>query len=233
MDYYAGIDVSLEKSSVCVVDVDGKIVREAKVLSEPEALIAWFGGLGVGLAADRTGGGSVVAMALRGDEKRGLGGGVAGDAACARRLQGDAGQNRPQGCPRDCAIDAARLVPSGSLQIDVGSGGSRFADGAQIGPVQASRYRDEPARDIARLWPEGRGDKANPVRLPVEELVAGHPTLETVAKALLAAHEVLLRELKGFEKRVRTMARDDKRVRLLMSTPGVGRRGGADLCRGD
>jgi hypothetical protein len=37
MDYYAGIDVSLEQSSVCVVDATGKIVCEAKVASEPEA----------------------------------------------------------------------------------------------------------------------------------------------------------------------------------------------------
>ena len=39
MEYYAGIDVSLESSSICVVDVTGRIVREAKVASEPEALI--------------------------------------------------------------------------------------------------------------------------------------------------------------------------------------------------
>jgi hypothetical protein len=38
MEHYAGIDVSLEQSSVCVVDVQGKIVKEAKVGSEPEAL---------------------------------------------------------------------------------------------------------------------------------------------------------------------------------------------------
>jgi len=40
MNYYAGIDVSLEASSVCVIDANGKIVRESKVASEPEALIA-------------------------------------------------------------------------------------------------------------------------------------------------------------------------------------------------
>lgn len=47
MEQYAGIDVSLETSSVCVVDSSGKVVREAKVAGEPDALIAWFRGLDV------------------------------------------------------------------------------------------------------------------------------------------------------------------------------------------
>ena len=37
MEHYVGIGVSLELSSVCVVDGRGKIVKEAKVASEPEA----------------------------------------------------------------------------------------------------------------------------------------------------------------------------------------------------
>ena len=46
MEHHAGIDVSLELSSVCVVDARGKIVREAKVASEPDALVSFFKGLG-------------------------------------------------------------------------------------------------------------------------------------------------------------------------------------------
>ena len=37
MEHYAG---TLELSSVCIVDAQGKIVRETKVASEPEALVA-------------------------------------------------------------------------------------------------------------------------------------------------------------------------------------------------
>ena len=50
MEHYAGIDVSLESSSVCVVDASGRIVREAKVASEPAALIAWFREIGLAMA---------------------------------------------------------------------------------------------------------------------------------------------------------------------------------------
>ena len=47
MDHYAGIDVSLESASVCVIDGTGRIMREAKLASEPAPLIAWFGALAV------------------------------------------------------------------------------------------------------------------------------------------------------------------------------------------
>ena len=43
MEYYAGIDVSLKESSICVVDASGMITRETKVASEPETLVAFFG----------------------------------------------------------------------------------------------------------------------------------------------------------------------------------------------
>src|SRR5215510_13458080 len=39
MDYFAGLDVSVKETSVCIVDDAGKIVQEARVASEPEALL--------------------------------------------------------------------------------------------------------------------------------------------------------------------------------------------------
>jgi transposase len=39
MDYFAGLDVSVKETSVCIVDDTGKIVRETRVASEPEALL--------------------------------------------------------------------------------------------------------------------------------------------------------------------------------------------------
>ena len=39
MDYFAGLDVSVKETSVCIVDDAGKIVREARMASEPEALL--------------------------------------------------------------------------------------------------------------------------------------------------------------------------------------------------
>src|SRR5262249_16491705 len=40
MDHFAGLDVSVKETSICIVDDAGKIVREVKVASEPEALLA-------------------------------------------------------------------------------------------------------------------------------------------------------------------------------------------------
>jgi transposase len=39
MDYFAGLDVSVKETSVCIVDDTGKIVREVKVSSEPQVLL--------------------------------------------------------------------------------------------------------------------------------------------------------------------------------------------------
>ena len=47
MEYFAGLDVSLEETAICIVDGTGHIVREARVASEPEALVSFFRGCGM------------------------------------------------------------------------------------------------------------------------------------------------------------------------------------------
>jgi transposase len=38
MDHYAGLDISLEETSVCIVNGDRKVIRETKVPTDPDAL---------------------------------------------------------------------------------------------------------------------------------------------------------------------------------------------------
>ena len=44
MEHYAGLDVSVKETSVCVIDGAGKTIREVKVASEPEAILAVLAG---------------------------------------------------------------------------------------------------------------------------------------------------------------------------------------------
>ena len=49
MEYFAGLDVSLEETAICIVDDTGLIVREARAASEPEALVAFFRASGIAM----------------------------------------------------------------------------------------------------------------------------------------------------------------------------------------
>ena len=43
MDHFAGLDVSVKETSICIVDDTGRIVREVKAASEPQALLKVLG----------------------------------------------------------------------------------------------------------------------------------------------------------------------------------------------
>jgi len=222
MDYYAGIDVSLEWSSVCVVDAAGKITRESKVLSEPEALIAWFGALGFGLARIGVEAGPLsqwlyAAMRQAGLTVELLETRHVRDAFKAMPVKSDRNDARgiaqlmrlgwfkPVHCKSMAAqevralLTARKLVQSKLHDMEMSLRGILRGFGLKVGVTTPRRFA-------------GR----------IRELVAGHANLEVIATAMLAIRDVLLREFVAFEKRVRTMARQDARARLLMSAPGVG-----------
>jgi transposase len=222
MNYYAGIDVSLECSSVCVVDGNGKIVREGKVASEPEALIAWLGSLGLSLerigleagplsqwlyAALREAGLAVELLETRHVKAALSAMPVKTDRNDARGIAQlmRLGWFRPVHCKSAEAqevralLTARKLVQSKFYDVEMSLRGILRGFGLKVGRTTPKRFAER-----------------------IRELVAGHVSLEAIAEALLSVHEVLLRQLNGFEKRVREVARYDARVRLLMSTPGVG-----------
>jgi transposase len=222
MNYYAGIDVSLECSSVCVVDGTGKIAREAKVASEPEALIAWFGSLGLSLerigleagplsqwlyAALREAGLAVELLETRHVKAALSTMPVKTDRNDARGIAQlmRLGWFRPVHCKSAEAqeiralLTARKLVQSRLYDVEMSLRGILRGFGLKVGRTTPKRFAER-----------------------IRELVVGHATLEAVGAALLSVHAVLLREFNGFEKRVRAIARSDGRVRLLMSTPGVG-----------
>lgn len=222
MNHYAGIDVSLEASHVCVIDGSGKIVREGKVASEPEALLAWFGSVGLELtrigleagplsqwlyAAMRDAGLAVELletrhvrnafkiMPVKTDRKDAHG------IAELMRLD----WFRPVHCKSQEAqetramLTARKLTQKALHEVEMSLRGILRGFGLKIGKVTPTQF-------------EAR----------VKELVAGQPSLEMIATSMLAVRATLRREFSSFEKRARAMARGDTRAQLLMSVPGVG-----------
>ena len=64
MDHFAGLDVSIKETSVCIVDDTGKIVREVKVASEP-SVIGGAEETRASLQADWVGSRTIIAMAIQ------------------------------------------------------------------------------------------------------------------------------------------------------------------------
>jgi transposase len=222
MEYYAGIDVSLDTVSVCVVDGTGRILREAKVASEPEALVAWF--RGVEFVLERIGmeAGPLSQWLHKGMREKGLAVElletrhvrtafktmpVKTDRKDARGIAQlmRMGWFRPVHCKSLPAqemralLTTRKLVLGKRIDMEMGLRGILRGFGLKIGPTTPRTF-------------EAR----------IRELVNGHPTLLAVAEALLAARATLVVQLKEVEQRLVGLARDDKRARLLMSAPGVG-----------
>ena len=88
MGHFAGLDVSVNETSVCIVDDTGRIVREVKVASEPEALLQVLGNPLLPLQADWTGSWAAVAMAVQRARRSRLASDLRRDAAHAGGAEG-------------------------------------------------------------------------------------------------------------------------------------------------
>src|SRR5258708_17076074 len=222
MDHYAGIDVSLECSSVCVVDAKGEMVGEAKVASEPEALIAWFHSLGSDLARIGLEAGPLAQWlyAAMGP------GGLAVELLETRHVS-DAFKAMPVKSDRNDARNIAQLMRLGWFRPVHCKSMSAQEVRAVLTARKLIQSKLQDIENSLRGILRGFGLKVGKTTkrsfaARIGELVTGHPALETIAAALLAAHIGLLREFNGLEKRVRAMSLLDAKAKLLMSTPAVG-----------
>ncbi len=222
MNYYVGIDVSLELSSVCILDAAGQIVREAKVASEPEALIIFLARLGlpltrIGLEAGPLSQWLSAGLAKAGFEvvlletrhvKAAL------SAMIVKTDRRDArgiaqllrmGWFRPVHCKSPSAQEVrALLVARKQLQakmrdVELSLRGLLRGFGLKVGEISKGLY-------AAR----------------VRTLVAGHAMLERIAEAMLQAREALRTEFGKLHRAMLAIARTDEVCRRLMTVPGVG-----------
>ena len=222
MEQYAGIDVSLESASVCVVDASGRILREAKVASEPEALITWFGKSGCKMSRIGLEAGPLSQWLYAGMREAGL----AAELLETRHVR-DAFKAMPVKTDRNDARGIAQLMRLGWFR----SVHCKSLPAQELRAVLTARKLVQGKRHDMEMSLRGilRGfglkvGHTTPRSFEgrVRELVDGHATLLAVADALLLARATLWEQLGKLQKRLVSLARHDTRARLLMSTPGVG-----------
>ena len=222
MKLFVGLDVSLEKTAICVISEHGKIVKEAQVVSEPEALLSWIGeqdgsivaigleagplsqwlyrglteaGLDVVLMETRQVKGALKAMPIKTDRR---------DAEGIARLL-HLGWFRPVHCKSVSAqevravLSARKAVQQGMIALEMSLRGLLRNFGLKVGAISRGRFEH-------RVW----------------ELVAGNPMLEAATEPMLRARASLRHELAGLERRVRQLAQDDPVCQRLMTMPGIG-----------
>jgi transposase len=222
MDYHAGIDVSLEASSVCVVDGAGKVAREAKVASEPEALILFFQSLGLPLARIGLEAGPLSQWLYAGMKAAGL----TVELLETRHVR-DAFKAMPVKTDRKDARGIAQLMRLGWFRSVHCKSLAAQEMRALLTVRKLLQTKNHDVEMCVRGVLRGFGLKVGPTTPRtfagrVRHLVAGHTTLSTVAEAMLTARDTLFGEWQKLEKRLRSLAREDSRVRQLMTTPGVG-----------
>ena len=222
MDFFIGFDVSLASTAVCVLGDRGKIVKEAKVASEPEALAAFLQGLSgnvevVGLEAGplsqwlhmhltaagfevvlmetRHVKGALKAMPIKTDRRDAFG--------IARLLQ--IGWFRPVHCKSVSAqemraiLTTRKAILNAAIKLKQSLRGVLRNFGLKMGQVSKARFE-------ARVW----------------ELANGNPMLEAAVTPILRLRIELRDELAVLEKLLRDMARQDTACQLMMTMPGVG-----------
>jgi transposase len=222
MSHYAGLDVSLEETAICVVDARGRIVKEMRVPSEPEALIAALREMG--LAFERIGLEACSLTAWLHDALRA----AELPAVCIETRQANAAmKTMPNKTDRNDARALAQIMRTGWFrQVHVKSRPCclwRSLLVARRTVLNEMRAIENVVRAVLReaglkLGTPARAAFARRVR----ELAGDDQAVAPIVEPLLAILETMLAELARLTKQVLGLAHNEEVCRRLMTVPGVG-----------
>jgi transposase len=197
------------------------MVREAKVASEPAALIKWFKEVGLELTRIGLEAGPLSQWLHAGMTKAGL----AVELLETRHVRA-AFKTMPVKSDRKDARGIAQLMRLGWFRPVH----CKSLPAQEMRALLTARKLMQGKLHAVELSLRGllRGfglkvGKTTPLTFDgrIRDLVAGQPTLQVIGQALLAARDVLARQFTDLDKRIHATARQDERVKLMMSAPGV------------
>jgi transposase len=220
--HYAGLDVSVKETSVCVIDGAGKTIREVKVATEPAAILAVL--LDDAFAVERIGleAGPLSQWLYSGLAESGLPMicvetrhmKAALSAQLNKSDRNDArgiahmmrvGLYRPvhvktlTSQKRRMLLTSRQLLQAKAIDIENDLRGTLRNFGLKVGIVGTAKF-------------EAR----------IRELVAEEADLAAIAEPLLIARRVLREQLGVLHRRLLAIVREDEVCRRLMTVPGIG-----------
>lgn len=222
MGYFAGLDVSLEEAAVCIVDDTGRIVREARAASEPDALAAFF--QTSGLTMERIGleACSLAAWLHQGLSEQGL------PAVCIEARQAKAAMGAmPNKTDRNDARGIAQITRTGWYRaVHVKSPPCRSWRALLAARRMVLNKRRDVENGLRALLREAGLKVGTPSRRDfparVRELAADDPVLASLVEPLLSIIAVMTEEADRPTRRVLDEVRVEPICRRLMTVPGVG-----------
>lgn len=222
MTYFAGLDVSLEETSICIVDETGRIVRETRAASDPRALSDAL--RQVDMPLDRIGLEACSLTAWLHDGLRAEG----FAAICIETRRANAAmKTMPNKTDRNDARALAQIMRTGWFrQVHVKSRQCRLWRSLLVSRrtvLNEMRTIENVVRAVLR---EGGFKLGTPSRTAfagrVRELAGEDPDVMPLIEPLLAILATMLEQLSRLTKQVLDIAREEEICRRLMSVPGVG-----------
>jgi len=222
MTAYAALDVSMEKTSICVMDADGKMLLEAVTISDPEAIARCLEPYKSELQRVCFEAGPLSEWLFRGLQEEGI------EAVLMETRQVRAALSAMvMKTDRNDARGMAQLLRSGWFRPvhvkTIPAREQRTLLAARSTLMRRQKDIENSVRGLLKGFGlrlgrllRGRWDDA------VRDIVSGNTMLASIMEPLLVVRRALREQLAVLDKQARDIARTDTVCRRLMTAPGVG-----------